>query len=239
MGLNGSITNPSSTGATDGSIKVWSSTGISCQYSLNGGPYQSDDQFRNLAAGHYTISARTQQSCTATVDFTLVDPVASCAGVSITINATTTDQIPCETPGGSITVHASGGSAPYQYSVDGGAFQNAALFTGLNSGSHSLLVKDAHGCTGGGTTTIGNAPAGPSFSAVRTLIQHNCSYCHSGVGPGPVNYSIDCNIIANKLAIKARVVDGNPSYMPSSGPLSASEKQKILDWLAAGGRYSD
>ena len=37
------------------------------------------------------------------------------------------------------------------------------------------------------------------------------------------------NIFLKSARIKARAVDGVPSIMTASGPLSASDKQKIID----------
>jgi hypothetical protein len=34
-------------------------------------------------------------------------------------------------------------------------------------------------------------------------------------------------------------VDGNPSPMPPGGLLPASEQQKIINWINAGGRFAD
>ena len=48
---------------------------------------------------------------------------------------------------GSLTVSATGGSAPYSYSIDGATFQEASTFTVLDSGSYVLTVKDANACT--------------------------------------------------------------------------------------------
>ena len=44
---------------------------------------------------------------------------------------------------GSITVTATGGLAPYTYSINGGAFQSANTFSGLAQGSYAITVKDA------------------------------------------------------------------------------------------------
>jgi gliding motility-associated-like protein len=40
----------------------------------------------------------------------------------------------------------SGGQAPYQYSLDGGAFGAQQFFTGLGAGRHTLVVRDQNGC---------------------------------------------------------------------------------------------
>jgi gliding motility-associated-like protein len=44
---------------------------------------------------------------------------------------------------GSITVNATGGLAPYTYSINGGSFQSSNSFTGLTQGVKTITVKDA------------------------------------------------------------------------------------------------
>jgi hypothetical protein len=77
------------------------------------------------------------------------------------------------------------------------------------------------------------------FSAVRSLVQTNCAIngCH---GNAQQPLLVDpCAIIANKFLIKQRAVDGNPTPMPPTGLLPAAERQKITDWINAGGLYTN
>jgi gliding motility-associated-like protein len=46
----------------------------------------------------------------------------------------------------SFTVNASGGKAPYQYSLDGTNWQDSNVFTGLPRGENKVYVKDAYDC---------------------------------------------------------------------------------------------
>ena len=50
---------------------------------------------------------------------------------------------------GSVEVSATGGTAPYQYSIDGGAMQNSGLFEGVSAGIHNLSAMDSNGCLSG------------------------------------------------------------------------------------------
>jgi gliding motility-associated-like protein len=45
--------------------------------------------------------------------------------------------------GGSITINASGGIAPYRYSINGGALQTSNVFSGLTQGPKTITVVDA------------------------------------------------------------------------------------------------
>ena len=56
---------------------------------------------------------------------------------------------------GSITLNASGGLAPYTYSINGGAFQSSNQFTGLTQGPKTITIKDAFCGTLTKTVTVG------------------------------------------------------------------------------------
>ncbi len=56
---------------------------------------------------------------------------------------------------GSITVAASGGIPPYQYSINGGAFQTSSTFSGLTQGVKTITVKDAFCGTLSKTVNVG------------------------------------------------------------------------------------
>ena len=82
--------------------------------------------------------------------------------------------------------------------------------------------------------------AGPLYTAVKSMMATNCSSCHTGNnGTGGKDLTTDCNIVSSKDRIKARGVDGSPSFMPQGSQLSAADKKKISDWVNAGGRFSD
>ncbi len=99
------------------------------------------------------------------------------------------------------------------------------------------------GGTGGSSNdcaAITAGQAGPLYSAVKSLLSANCSSCHTGSnGTGGKDLTTDCNIVTSKDRIKARAVDGSPSFMPQGGQLSTADKKKITDWVNAGGRFSD
>lgn len=53
----------------------------------------------------------------------------------------------CSNNSGSITVTATGGTGPYQYSLNGGAYQSGNTFTGLGQNTYTITVRDASTCT--------------------------------------------------------------------------------------------
>jgi hypothetical protein len=236
--LTGTIVNATTVSSTDGSIIVSASGGSNFTFSLNSGAFQSSGTFINLSAGVYTIVAKNSNGCTGSKQFTITAPNA-CTGIGITVTGTSTSATPCQTANGTISATASG-STGFTYSIDGVNFQASGNFTGLNAGSYIVTAKNAAGCTGSTNVTITNSAAGPLFTAVRSMMQANCVSCHNASNAnGGMNWEIDCNIVANKDRIKARAVDGNPSPMPPTGLLPQSERDKITNWINAGGRYTD
>jgi hypothetical protein len=171
-------------------------------------------------------------------------PSDACAGVTITITGTVVNPSAPGSSDGSISATASGGSG-LTFNINGGAFQASGNFTGLGPGSYTISAKNGNGCTGSATFTLTgpnacSGVAGPLFTAVRTVLQNNCVSCHNAaVTEGGMNWTVDCNIVLFKDRIKIRAVDGNPSPMPPTGFLPASEQQKIVNWINAGGRFSD
>jgi len=62
----------------------------------------------------------------------------------------------CASPNGTlaVTVPTGSGTAPYQYSLNGGNFQTSNSFTGVEPGNYVVLVKDAQGCTANATASV-------------------------------------------------------------------------------------
>jgi len=159
-----------------------------------------------------------------------------CAGVNYTIEYSKSESVGSSN-NGSITVSFPVGDT-IQYSLNNGSFQASRFFTNLAPGNYIITVKNQKGCTDTTQTTIFNY--GPKYALVKQIILGYCGPCHLNGGmEGGKNYDTDANIVAAKDRIKARAVDGNPSFMPQGGQLTTIDKQKIVDWINAGGRISD
>lgn len=242
VSVNGTVTD-ATTGASNGSITISSPSGTGITYSINSGAFGASSSFTGLASGTYTITAKTAAGCTGSRQFTVNSD--ACAGKVITLTASgVTGNTPCSPSNtGSFTINAVG-STGFTYSLGAGAFQASNIFTGLATGSYTVNAKDGDGCIKSTSVSIGNTPAGPLFASVRSMMQSNCAIpgCHVNPGPtGGLNFQDDCTIVNNWDRIKARAVDGNPSFMPPppNPQLSATDKQKIVDWIAAGHKYTD
>lgn len=240
INLTSTPTNTSGPTATNGTIVATASGGLApYSFSKDGGSnFQASGTFNNLSAATYQVVAKDANGCLSAASSTVVG--STCP--TITATATAANTIKCETNTGSITITA-GGSTGFMYNLNGGSFQASNVFNGLASGNYAFSARDMNGCVKTGNATVSEAPAGPLFLSVKALLAANCAVPGCHIGPSPQNgldFTVDCTIVGQGLRIKARAVDSNPSQMPPTGPpLSASDKQKIIDWLNAGGKHNN
>ena len=106
-----------------------------------------------------TVSVKDVNGC---INSTTVT-VNNTSAPSITASSTTAT---CSASNGSITATATGGTAPFTYSIDGISFVNNNVFNGLAAGSYSLC-EDVNGCINSTTVTVNNTSA-PSITASST-----------------------------------------------------------------------
>jgi large repetitive protein len=193
--------------------------------------------FNSLLPMGYTITAKDANGCLGVSGAIVVGngcPI-------ITLNATTTGADKCLNPttSGAVSVSAIG-STGLMYNINNGTYQTGTLFGSLAPGTYTMGVRDLNGCTTTISATVAVAPAGPNFTAVKAVMLANCATpgCHVGATPqSGINLSDDCTIVSQRLRIKARAVDANPSVMPPAGAISNADKQKITDWINAGGGH--
>ena len=161
----------------------------------------------------------------------------SCAGKNIVLTAAPTSATPCS-DNGIINVVATG-STNFSYKVNStGTYQSAAVFNNVVAGTYIVFAKDGSGCEKSVSVTVQSAgTAGALFTDVKNLIAAKCHSCHNASNAnGGINFDIDCNIITNKARIKVRAVD--QGTMPPTGTLPQSDKDKITNWINAGGTYT-
>ena len=160
------------------------------QYSINGVTYQSSGIFNGLSAGAYTVTVKDAAGCTS--QFRTI--VNSIPAPTVTATATTTS---CNSNNGTITASAGGGTAPYQFSINGTTFQAGNVFSGLLSGSYTVTVKDVNGCTGTFPIVITNIGGGSGPTVTATSVPAQCGQsngridANSSGGQNPTRHSID------------------------------------------------
>lgn len=123
---------------------------------------------QTVGAGDYSYNITDVQSCSTNVSISIRQPD------SITLSVAKTNVLCNGGSTGSITVTVSGGTPPYQYSINNGtSFSNSNVFTGLKAGNYTVLVKDNNGCT-------------KAASVVTTITQPTVlsgQYCYNPTAP--------------------------------------------------------
>ncbi len=184
---------------TDGSVTVNATGGWGTNtYSLtlpDGTvlPGQSGNVFTGLSQdGTYTVTVTDLNGCTVTETFNLHTPDA----VTASINATS-DFCYNTTTGASVEVTVTTGQAPYEYSINGSAYQSSNIFSGLIPGVYTITVRDAYGCT----VTLSAETIAPQLSVSTVLTEDlDCTASPDAVitgtisgGYAPFTYSVSVN----------------------------------------------
>ncbi len=183
--LSGSITSRTDitcNGGTDGTVTALASAGTGqspYSYSLDGGAWQAGGTFTGLMTGNHIVTIRDALLCTFELPFIINQPMPVSGAIQ-----TKTDVTCFGGNDGSVTISASGGTPPYQYSINGGAYQNQNIFSGLPAGSHTVSIRDSHNCT----TTVSVLITQPSAILNGTVAVTNVN-CF-GALTGRVNLTV-------------------------------------------------
>ncbi len=144
LGLELAIEQPLCLQARTGRIGGRATSGqVPLRYRLNAGPWQDSLSFENLDRGLYRLTARDATGCE---QDTLIE-LAYQNQLRLRID----EQPPTCTEeaiysDGQLRIHASGGTAPYAYALNGGPFGPDSVFTDLINGAYFINVRDAAGC---------------------------------------------------------------------------------------------
>lgn len=124
----------------DGSITIHASGGAGAlTYSVDNTTFQSGNLFDDLSAGTYTVTVKDDNGCTSTETVT-INPG------NVPVVSTTNTNPSCGNSDGAIAVNVTGGTAPYEYSIDQQNYSSSNTFTNLAPGTYTITVKDAAGC---------------------------------------------------------------------------------------------
>jgi len=123
-----------------------------------------------LTAGIYTVSV-SNLGCRATGHITLTQPNALIA------TATKKNENCGGSANGTATASQTGGTGPYSYSWNSTPVQTTKTATGLTSGTYTVTVSDANGCTSAASVTL-VAPAPIVVSGV--VVNLNCNNINTG-----------------------------------------------------------
>jgi gliding motility-associated-like protein len=193
VALDLEVENVSCFGLSDGQVTAIASGGVgNYSYAWSNGPTTPvNDQ---LPAGTYGITVEDGNGCP--VEATAVVTQPDSLGISV---IDIVDNICFGESLGSITVAASGGTGPYEYSLDGFSFQTDPTLANLAAGIYTITVLDAMGCT---ATTVGEvtqpvellADAGPDVFiqlGFDTTLRATSNYFPVSFDWSPLD-SLDC-----------------------------------------------
>ncbi|MBK9543455.1 MAG: T9SS type A sorting domain-containing protein [Bacteroidetes bacterium] len=136
-------------GGSDGSASVSASGGTA--------PYSGTGSFTGLAAGTYTYTVTDANGCTASCSVTITEPAAALSASS------SAGTILCFGGTASVTISATGGTAPYSGT---GTFSQSA-------GTVVYTVSDANGCT---TTTSVTLSEPTKVEGTTSSVAANCGF---------------------------------------------------------------
>ena len=161
------------------------------EYSINGGPFVSNNIFSNLAPGSYTLTVRDAFGCETIIPAVIIAP-------ELLVNALLTEGLDCTTsPDAIIIGNISGGTTPYSYavSINGAAF-NPLGITGTpftyntgTAGDYQFQITDATGCIATSAIITVNPITLP---VVDVITQTQPILCH-GDENGAIDITIDPN----------------------------------------------
>lgn len=131
-------------GRNDGFVTMEAKGGTApFQYTVDGNT-QSYGFFKDLVPGVHTASISDKYGCTVDSTFTI--------GIGeIVLDITSVTHETCsDSEDGSVSLSASGGSGPYEYSLNGAGFASLSNIYGLSAGDYTVIARDATGCESAG-----------------------------------------------------------------------------------------
>ena len=177
----------------DGSIEVVSVTGGTAPYNYELEEENTTNQtglFNDLFAGTYSITITDENDCTYSITDIVLTNTPGITDASLDRIATI-----CGEDNGGITVtNVDGGTAPYEYSLNGSS-NTSGVFTNLPSDYYTVEVTDANGCT----FTFEEVLVNPSKSINSVWVATTPASCDEddaiitiqGVGGGTAPYEFE------------------------------------------------
>jgi YVTN family beta-propeller protein len=235
-----------SSGGSNGAIQIVANVGTALFY------FSKDDgvtytaglaspySFTNLPIGTYKIKIKDANGCESVAkDVAIAEPPP------LSITPSTPTGILCAGGLSTISASASGGmttpSKPYQFSMDGGAFQVSSSFS-ANAGTHRITVKDANGCETTSSSITVAQPTPLSIDARPNVIfcsgsETTINVTASGGTTTPIKpyqYSLNGGVFQNNSAFTVRagayvitVKDAN-GCTASTAPLAIADGVPLI-----------
>jgi len=195
--VNETVTNLSCFNKNNGIIKLQATNGtFPFQYSLNNSTFSNIREWTGLPAGLYIYAVKDNKNDTLRDEILLTQPDSLILDWSVT--------------GDDLSINASGGTSPYQYSIDGGTvFLDVNFYENLPVDTYRLSVRDKNNCIVSGEAFISGIDEENSINDLMLIPNP----CHDFVK------LVSSNLLAEKGNLMIYNISGN----------SMSVNQKIVD----------
>lgn len=168
-----SVTNADCYGNSTGQINI-NPFGGTAPYSYLWSNGSLSQDLQNVPAGVYTVTVTDVNGCVNSSSLNVGQPVTP-----LQASAVSSVNVSCFAGNdGSVTASASGGTAPYNYLWSNG--QTTSVINGLSSGSYSVTVTDANGCTQSMNHMV-SQPAGALSAALQSSQNVSCFGGSNGI----------------------------------------------------------
>lgn len=212
-----------------GNLEISASNGVSPYTYQWTGTSNTSTYVTSVGPGTYTCVVTDGLGCTDTV-------VTVLAVSDLAASASASNPLCYGTNTGSVTVVATGGTAPYSYDWAGSTASSTVL-SGLAEGSYSVVVTDAYGCTTSAAATVSEPAAWSVSAAVTPAVFGTDGAIDLSVSgaTGPYTYSWDNNATTQDL----NNIDGGTYVVTITDSLGCSYTDSIVVASIVGLEISD
>lgn len=222
-------------GDSTGVITVNTTSGKSpFTYAINTNPYGTSSTFNKLTVGSYAISIKDNLGCKKDTTLPITEPTA----LQVFVLSVTQPRCYGLSNGG-VSLFGIGGTTPYTYAVDAGAYVTSGNFNTLKAGTYTFHIKDANNCIKDTVITVTQ----PDRLAFQNVVINNV-LCHgdssgsvvmTGIGGvAPLVYAADNTPYDNnptRTGLNAgyhiiRLKDANNCYLDSV--ITLTEPTKLI-----------
>jgi uncharacterized membrane protein len=211
-------------GGNDGSVTVAANggtPGYTFSWTKDGNTITAPE-LNTLSAGVYVVTVTDNNGCTEVSNsITISEPAVLIASASAA-------DIACAGGTTTVTATATGGTAAYTYSIDGGSSQASANFSGITAGEHTINVTDLNGCTASYRLVIQEPEALQFTITTNPILCSGSSSSNSivvNVSGGTAPYTVT-NILLSGTTYRVTVTD--QSGCTSSQDIVLTEPNPML-----------
>jgi len=194
-------------------------------YAINGLPYQASNVFNGLPPGVYTVVVVDINGDSGSETVTIV------SSPMITATATVTPASCSGVPDGSITILATAGTAPFEFSLDGGTtYQSSNILSNLAAGAYTITIRDVAGCVISMTVVVPFANSATANAGNDTTICAGTSAQLHGSGGSVYSWSPAAGLSDPNIANPVATPVASTIYQltVSSGPCTSTSQVTVV-----------